>query len=134
MAARLLIVEDNIVNLELMSYILTAAGYAVSAVTSGTAALAALRERGFDLVVCDVQMPGMDGVQLLGELRRNPELSGLPVIAVTAAAMVGDRERFLAAGFDGYIAKPIDPKAFAEQVAAFLTPQAPDSPSEAEHG
>lgn len=119
-APRLLIVEDNVVNLELMTYLLVAAGYEVSAVDSGLAALVALRERPFDLVVCDVQMPGMDGVQLLRELRTHPGTSRLPVIAVTAAAMVGDRERLLAAGFDGYLAKPIDPQVFAEQVAAFL--------------
>ena len=117
---RLLIVEDNLVNLELMTYLLAAAGFDVSAVDSGLAALAALRERPVDLVVCDVQMPGMDGVQLLRELRAHEDTSRLPVIAVTAAAMVGDRERFLAAGFDGYLAKPIDPQIFAEQVATFL--------------
>jgi two-component system cell cycle response regulator len=115
-----MIVEDNAINLELMTYLLQAAGYDVTGVSGGAAALSSLRAEGVDLVICDVQMPGMDGMQLLRELRAHPDTATLPVIAVTAAAMVGDRERLLAAGFDGYMAKPIDPQTFAQQVAAFV--------------
>jgi CheY-like chemotaxis protein len=118
--ARLLVVEDNRVNLELMTYLLTAFGHDVVVAVSGQAALAELRRTRVDLVVCDVHMPGMDGVQLVTELRAHPGTADLAVIAVTAAAMVGDRERLLAAGFDGYLAKPIDPHAFAQQVEEFL--------------
>jgi len=118
--ARLLVVEDNRVNLELMTYVLTAFGYEVVAVDNGPAALEALRAAPVDLVLCDVHMPGMDGLHLLKELRQDAATAGLRVIAVTAAAMVGDKERFLAAGFDGYLSKPIDPHAFAQQVQGFL--------------
>jgi two-component system cell cycle response regulator len=115
-----MIVEDNAINLELMTYLLRAAGHDVTGVNGGVAALSSLRAEAVDLVICDVQMPGMDGMQLLYELRAHPDTATLLVIAVTAAAMVGDRERFLAAGFDGYMAKPIDPQTFAQQVAAFV--------------
>lgn len=118
--ARLLLVEDNRVNLELMTYVLTAFGHEVVAVDNGPAALEALRAAPVDLVLCDVHMPGMDGLHLLSELRGDTATADLPVIAVTASAMVGDEERLLAAGFDGYLSKPIDPHAFAQQVQGFL--------------
>jgi two-component system cell cycle response regulator len=118
--ARLLVVEDNRVNLDLMTYLLRAFGHDVAAVDNGHAALDALRRAPVDLVVCDVQMPGMDGLQLLREVRADPSTAALRFIAVTAAAMVGDRERLLAAGFDGYLAKPIDPQTFARQVEGFV--------------
>jgi CheY-like chemotaxis protein len=118
--ARLLLVEDNRVNLELMTYVLTAFGHEVVAVDNGPAALEALRTAPVDLVLCDVHMPGMDGLHLLRELRENATTADLPVVAVTAAAMVGDQERLLAAGFDGYLAKPIDPQTFAQQVQSYL--------------
>lgn len=120
MMARLLVVEDNRINLELMIYLLKAFGYEVVGVDNGPAALEVLRDKHIDLVVCDVQMPGMDGLQLLRELRANVATASLRVIAVTAAAMVGDRERLLAAGFDGYLAKPIDPQLFAKQIEGYL--------------
>jgi two-component system cell cycle response regulator len=118
--ARVLVVEDNRVNLELMVYLLRSFGHEVAAVPSGEAALELLQRQRVDLVLCDVQMPRMDGLQLLRELRGQPLLAELPVVAVTASAMVGDRERLLAAGFDGYLAKPIDPQLFVAQVEAYL--------------
>jgi CheY-like chemotaxis protein len=117
--ARLLVVDDNRVNLDLMTYVLTAFGHEVVSVETGGAALAILDNGPVDLVVCDVQMPGMDGLEFLRELR-NRRITAAPVIAVTAAAMAGDRERLLAAGFDGYLAKPIDPQLFAQQIEEFL--------------
>jgi CheY-like chemotaxis protein len=118
--ARLLVVEDNRVNLELMTYVLTAFGHEVVAVDNGRAALEALRAAPMDLVLCDVHMPGMDGLHLLKEVRQDATIADLPVIAVTAAAMVGDKERLLAAGFDGYLSKPIDPHGFAQQVQGLV--------------
>jgi two-component system cell cycle response regulator len=124
--ARLLLVEDNEVNLELMRYLLTAFGHDVVTADNGETALAALDRERVDLVICDVHMPKMDGLQFLAELKARPEIAGLPVIAVTASAMVGDREELLTAGFHGYLSKPIDPRRFVGEVEAFL-PQAGSS-------
>jgi two-component system cell cycle response regulator len=90
----------------------------------------AIEHRKPDLIVCDIQMPEMDGYALLSWLRANPALRDTPVVAVTALAMVGDRERILAAGFDGYLAKPIVPESFAEDVGVFLPARA-DRPAHA---
>ncbi len=122
--AKLLVVEDNQVNLELMRYLLVAFGHDVIAVDNGEAALAALEKAKVDLVACDVHMPRMDGLQFLKTLRARPELGVMPVVAVTASAMVGDREQLLSAGFDGYISKPIDPTNFVSQIEDFL-PRSP---------
>jgi two-component system, cell cycle response regulator len=123
MAARVLIIEDNATNLELMAYLLHAFGHQPVQATEGLAGVeAAARERP-DLIVCDLQMPDADGFEVLRRLRADPATSRIPVVAVTAYAMVGDRERILAAGFDGYIAKPIDPRSFVSQVEAELPPR-----------
>jgi CheY-like chemotaxis protein len=118
--AKLLIIDDNAVNLELMQYLLVAFGHEVTAIDNGKDALLALKRASFDLVLCDVQMPGMDGLQFLAALRERPELCQCPVIAVTALAMVGDRGKLLASGFDGYVSKPIDPARFGSEVQSFL--------------
>jgi two-component system cell cycle response regulator len=118
--AAILIVEDNPQNLELMRYLLAASGFSVSTATDGMEATASLEKARPDLVICDIQMPAMDGYGLLGWLRARESLRGVPVVAVTALAMVGDRERILAAGFDGYLSKPIAPETFAAQVAEHL--------------
>ena len=73
-----------------------------------------------DLIICDVQLPDIDGFEVARRLKRDPELRPIPLVAVTALAMVGDRDRVLAAGFDGYLAKPIDPEMFARQIEDFL--------------
>jgi two-component system cell cycle response regulator len=119
-AAAVLIVEDNPQNLELMRYLLAARGYAVTTVMDGMEATAALERSRPDLVICDIQMPAMDGYGLLGWLRGREALRDVPILAVTALAMVGDRERILAAGFDGYLSKPIVPETFATQISEFL--------------
>jgi two-component system cell cycle response regulator len=124
MPARILVVEDNSANLELMVYLLQAHGHTVLTAVTGEAGLeAALRERP-ELIVCDVQLPGLSGYEIAGQLKGDPDMSRTPLVAVTAYAMVGDRDKVLAAGFDGYLAKPIDPEQFVAQVEAFLrTPQ-----------
>jgi CheY-like chemotaxis protein len=140
MAARILIIEDNAANLELMRYLLAAFGHDPIVATDGERGVRlALSERP-DVILCDVQMPGVDGYEVLRRLRSQPALAKVPLIAVTALAMVGDREKALGAGFDGYIAKPIDPTAFVAQVEEFMaphlrnhtTPPAQAAPAEAE--
>jgi signal transduction histidine kinase/ActR/RegA family two-component response regulator len=106
---RVLVAEDNAVNQRVAAGLLQNMGHVVLVVADGRAALEALEREPFDLVLMDVQMPGMDGLQASQELRRREEGTGrrLPVIALTAHAMKGDRERCLAAGMDGYLSKPI---------------------------
>ncbi len=120
MSARILIVEDNSANLELMTYLLSAFGHEPLASQDGVEALEALSRETPDLVVCDIQLPRMDGYEVLRHMRASEAWRGLPVVAVTALAMVGDRDRVLAAGFNGYIGKPINPETFVAQVDVFL--------------
>lgn len=118
--ARVLVVEDNADNRELMTYLLTAFGHEVATANDGEAALSILESVAVDLVVCDVHLPKMDGCEVVQVMKGQPRLSAIPVVAVTALAMVGDRDRVMAAGFDGYVAKPIEPRDFVGEVEAFL--------------
>ena len=120
MAKRILVIEDNPVNLELMTDLLEAFGFIVLAARGGAQGIDLVRQEKLDLIICDVQMPGMDGYEVANYLKRDPMLRRIPLVAVTALAMVGDRERVLAAGFDGYIDKPISPELFKKQVEAFM--------------
>ena len=117
----ILVVEDNEKNMKLFRDVLQASGFATLEATTGEEAIALAAEHVPALVLMDVQLPGMDGVEALGRLRADPDTAGLRVLAVTAFAMKEDRERFLAAGFDGYLEKPIDVRALPAQVAAALT-------------
>ena len=119
-AARILLIEDNHDNRELMSYLLTAFGHTVFVAESGSAGLELARRVLPDLIVCDVQLPDIDGFEIASRLREEPLMRTIPLIAVTALAMLGDRERILAAGIDGYLAKPIDPEAFVGQIESFF--------------
>jgi two-component system, cell cycle response regulator DivK len=121
--ARILVIEDNPANLELARYVLEASGNTVFAAPDGESGLGLALAEPPDLVICDLQLPGIDGIELAKRMKAEPGLAHVPLIAVTAYAMVGDRERVLSAGFDGYIAKPIDPETFATQVTAFLARQ-----------
>ena len=113
---RVLVVEDNRQNLELVEYLLEEAGMEVRSAADAIQARAAL-ERGLpDMVLMDMQLPGIAGLELVGELRRDPRFRGLLIVALTAHALRGDRERFLAGGCDGYIPKPIDVNTFAAEV------------------
>ena len=103
-----LLVEDQAINRELARELLTQAGLLVREAANGAEALRFLEDQKPDVVLMDVQMPDMDGLTAVGRIRENPELKGLPVIAMTAHAMLGDRERFLAAGMSDYVAKPIE--------------------------
>lgn len=119
--ARILIIEDNPANIELMSFLLSAYGHAPLSAADGPRGVAAARSERPDLIACDVNLPGMDGFAVLAELKGEPALAGVPILAVTALAMTGDREKVLAAGFDGYISKPIEPESFVAELEAFLT-------------
>lgn len=117
---RILLVEDNAINRQLAHDILEHAGFEIVEATNVDEGRAQLRERVPHLVVMDVQIPGGGGELLLREIRADARTAGLPVVAVTAFAMDGDRERLLAAGFNGYVSKPIDTRGFAATIASFL--------------
>ena len=118
--ARILIVEDNPTNMELMSYLLTAFGHTPLMAFDGESGVTMAREQRPDLILCDVYLPKLDGYGVVAALKRDPDLRAIPVLAATALAMVGDRERLMEAGFDGYLAKPIEPEQFVGQLAPFL--------------
>lgn len=121
--ARIVVVEDNASSLKLMTYLLAASGHQVESCRDGRAGLETMRRSPPDLALCDIQLPGLSGYEIVRAARADPLLRELPVIAVTALAMPGDDARALAAGFDGYIAKPIDPRTFAATVASFVPPR-----------
>ncbi len=120
MSARILIIEDNPANMELMRYLLQAFGHAALAASDGRQGLISARYEMPDLIICDIHLPKLDGFGVVRKLKDDPCTQVLPVIAVTAQAMVGDRDKLLKAGFDGYICKPIEPEYFVAQVDAFL--------------
>ena len=120
MSARILIIEDNEANRELASFLLSSAGHTVLTANDGGAGVrVALAER-LDLVLCDLHLPVMDGFEVLGSLKHESTWHRVPVVALTASSMVGDREMTLAAGFEGYMSKPITPETFVQEVEAFL--------------
>ncbi|MYM74700.1 EAL domain-containing protein [Duganella sp. FT134W] len=120
MSARILIIEDNATNMELMVYLLRAFGYEPLSASDGEAGVAAARRERPDLIICDVHLPKLDGYGVVAALKADPEVRHIPALAVTALAMVGDREKLLQAGFDGYIGKPIEPDTFVAQIESFL--------------
>ena len=118
--AVILIVEDNARNMRLVRDVLNHGGYRTLEAASAEEGLALARAELPALVLMDVQLPGMDGVEALGRLRADPATARLPVLALTAFAMKNDRERFLAAGFDGYLEKPLDVRRLPVLVAEAL--------------
>ncbi|MEG0882765.1 MAG: response regulator, partial [Janthinobacterium sp.] len=127
MSARILIIEDNATNMELMVYLLRAFGYTPLAAYDGEEGVRMARRELPDLIICDVHLPKLDGYGVVAELKKDPQLRKIPALAVTALAMVGDRERLLEAGFNGYIGKPIEPDLFVAELESFL-PGAPSTP------
>ena len=118
--ATILVVEDTPANLALASKLLSAAGHRVLVASTGAEGVSAAREGSPDLVLMDLGLPDMDGWQALAQIRARPEGAQLKVVAFTAHAMVGDRERALASGFDGYLSKPIDVATFADDVTELV--------------
>jgi two-component system, cell cycle response regulator DivK len=118
--AKILVVEDNPTNMKLAITLLEAAGHSVLTATDAEAGLAMARAERPDLILMDIQLPGMDGLEATVQLKGDEATRGIPVIALTALAMKGDEERIRAAGCDGYIAKPMRYKEFQTTIAAQL--------------
>jgi two-component system cell cycle response regulator DivK len=116
-----LLVEDNEKNMKLARDVLQFKGYRVTEATTGEDAVAFAARDGPDLVLMDIQLPGIDGIEALRRIRADAKTAGIPVVALTASVMANDRERFDKAGFDGFIAKPINVREFPTQVAGYLT-------------
>ena len=114
--AQVLVVEDNEKNMKLFRDVLQASGYRLLEATTGERAMALAAEHQPNLVLMDIQLPDIDGVEALGRLRADARTASIPVVALTAQAMHGDRERFLDAGFDAYISKPVDVVEFVKTV------------------
>ena len=113
-------VEDNLDNRNLIKRILNAEGYSVVEAANGNQALESLKRGNLDLILMDINMPELDGYSLAAKIRQMPEYARIPIIAVTANVMRGDREKSLEAGCDGYIQKPIDIDTLAQQIERFL--------------
>ena len=121
---RILVVEDNPLNLKLVRDVLSFAGYDVVGAQSGEEGLRVAQQDPPDLVLMDLQLPGIDGTETLRRLRQGPLGPDVPVVAVTAFAIAEDKERAYRAGFDGYVEKPISVRALPGQIEAFLGGQA----------
>ena len=117
---KILVVEDNPTNMVLSTFLLESADYEVISATNAEVGVAMAREAHPDLILMDIQLPGMDGLEATALLKADEATRNIPVIALTALAMKGDEERILAAGCDGYIAKPLDYKDFLTVIKATL--------------
>jgi CheY-like chemotaxis protein len=120
MTGRIVLVEDNKPIRDMVTYILKEAGHDVVVAKDGPAGLDAIKTEHPDLVLLDLDLPGADGFQVLDGVRAEPQIERTPLVAFTAFAMVGEKQRVLAAGFDGYIAKPIDPDVFIQEIERYL--------------
>ena len=120
MTRKILVIEDNAINLELITYLLRAFNYVVITAPDGEKGIELAHQERVDLIICDIYMPIMNGYEVASYIKQHPVLKRIPLIAVTALAMVGDRDKILAAGFDGYINKPIIPEIFIKQIDCFM--------------
>jgi two-component system cell cycle response regulator DivK len=116
----ILIVEDNDKNLKLARDVLAFAGFRTVEATDGESGVRMASEHKPDLILMDIQLPGIDGITAFERIRKDSATARIPIVALTASVMAGDRERFDRAGFDGFIAKPIDVKQFPAQVRGYL--------------
>ena len=118
---RILVVEDNPLNLKLVRDVLTASGYEVVEAQTGEAGVSLAADCAPDLVLMDLQLPGIDGYEAMRLIREDPRVAEVPIVALTAFAMREDRERTARAGFDGYLSKPISVRELPAQVGDFLS-------------
>ncbi len=117
----ILVVEDNDMNMQLVEFLLEEGGYAIVKATSGEEALSLTRDGAQpDLILMDIHLPGMDGLSVVRAMKEDARTARIPILALTAHAMRGDRDRFLEAGCDGYISKPIDVKTFLSSIQQYL--------------
>jgi CheY-like chemotaxis protein len=128
MTARILVIEDNAENRYLVTFLLQQRGHEIVTAESGALGLELAAQLRPDLILLDIQLPGMDGHAVARALKSTPELRIIPIIAVTSYAMVGDREKCLEAGAEGYIEKPINPETFVAEIERFLTPAGKATP------
>ncbi|HEV7427241.1 MAG TPA: response regulator [Thermoanaerobaculia bacterium] len=120
-AARVLVVEDNEMNMQLVEYLLEEGGYQIVKAASGEEALSIARGgEQVDLILMDIHLPGIDGLSVIREMKADQQTGSIPILALTAHAMRGDKDRFLEAGCDGYISKPIDVKTFLTSIRSYL--------------
>ncbi len=122
MKRKMLLIEDNEQNRYLATFLLEQKGYEVVSAESGPVGIALASRVRPDLIVLDIQLPGMDGYAVARALKADPEVRSIPIVAVTSYAMVGDREHAMEAGCDGYIEKPINPETFVSEIERFLRP------------
>lgn len=132
--AKVLVIEDNPENMALLVYLLRSAGHTVFQAVDGAAGLEAADREAPDLVLCDVRMPGLDGYEVAKRLRSDASLREVPLVAVSASVFGADRDKALAAGFDDFVSKPIEPAQFLEQIRDFLRlrPANPNPPAESD--
>jgi CheY-like chemotaxis protein len=119
----ILVVEDNDMNMQLVEFLLEEGGYRIVKATSGEEALAITRDGADhtpDLILMDIHLPGMDGLSVVRAIKSDTRTARIPILALTAHAMRGDKDRFLEAGCDGYISKPIDVKTFIASIERYL--------------
>ncbi len=120
-ARKILVVEDNDMNMQLVEFLLEEGGYEIVKATSGEEALAITRDGvAPDLILMDIHLPGMDGLSVVRAMKGEERTARIPILALTAHAMRGDKDRFLEAGCDGYISKPIDVKTFISSIERYL--------------
>ena len=120
--SRVLIIEDNAINMSLSTFLVQSAGYAVIAAADAETGIQMAREQLPDLILMDIQLPGMDGLEASALLKRGPSTRAIPIIALTALAMKGDESRIRASGCDGYIAKPMRYQQFLAAIASLMAP------------
>ena len=116
----ILIVDDNPSNLKLFTFLLALPGYVVTTAANAEQALDVLGRLVPNLIIMDLQLPDVDGLTLTRQLKADPRMQGVPIVAVTASAMKGDEEKARAAGVDGYMSKPVEKRAFRAMVASYL--------------
>ncbi|MDM7995442.1 MAG: response regulator [Acidobacteriota bacterium] len=120
MKGKILVIEDNEQNRYLTTFLLDRHGYEVLTASSGEVGIKMAKEALPCLILLDIQLPAMDGYAVARELRKDPRLVNIPIVAVTSYAMSGDREKAMAAGCSGYIEKPINPETFISEIAGYL--------------
>lgn len=120
MTAKILLIEDHPENQKLIVYLLEKFGHQVRTADTGEDGLVIALSETFDLIICDIHLPGIDGYEVASCLKSNRQWHPVPLVAVTALAMVGDRDKVLTSGFEGYLSKPITPRTFTQSIETFL--------------